>query len=702
MKQARKRAVELLKKMTLEEKIGQTVQYGRYDDYRRELIAAGRVGSMLNVYGAERINELQKIAIEKTRLGIPLLIGDDVIHGYRTIFPIPLAEAASWNLESMEKNARIAAIEAASEGIRWTFAPMVDVTREARWGRIAEGAGEDVYLGSLAAEARVKGFQQANAEGYPTLAACVKHFAGYGWVEGGRDYDTTDMSERTLREHVLPPFLAGIQAGAMSVMTAFNEVSGVPASGNVFLLRDILRNEWGYEGITVSDWESIEELIYHGYAEDRRDAAFKGMRAGVDMDMHSGVYQEHLVSIIEERPEVLKLLDEAVLRILTIKYALGLFENPYTDVRQHEKLILAPEHLEQARLSASQSVVLLKNNPGILPLDFTKQRKIALIGPLADDHHHTMGCWSHKGREEDVQTVRDAFNEELTPFAEIVYEKGSEVKGELEGGLERAVKLASLSDIAIVVVGESEDMTGEHYNRTVINLPECQERLIREIKSCTNTPVVVVLMNGRPLAIEWVQENADAIVEAWHPGTRGGGGIIDVLTGKYNPSGRLPVTFPRATGQIPIYYNRKSTGRPFLYEDYLDCDDDELYPFGFGLSYTTFTYSDLSLDRTSIKVDEEIKVSAKVTNTGTRVGEETVQLYIRDWVGSTTRPVKELKGYRKLLLQPGESAEVQFTLTSVELGMLDEKLDFTVEPGKFTVWIGPHSGEGLAAEFFVV
>lgn len=706
MDNVEQRAKELLAQMTLAEKIGQTVQYGRCEERELKLVAEGKIGSLLNVHGPKKINELQRLAVEETRLGIPLLIGDDVIHGFRTIFPIPLGEAASWDLEGMERNARIAAEEAAAEGIRWTFAPMVDVTRDPRWGRIAESTGEDAYLSSLAAAAKVRGFQSLNGDGNPTVAACVKHFAGYGWIEGGRDYDTTDMSERTLRETVLPPFEHGIRAGALSVMSAFSELNGVPASGSRYLLRDILKREWGFDGMVVSDWESIEELIYHGYAEDRKDSARKGLNAGVDMDMHSGVYLDHLDALVQDNPELLQLLDDAVLRILRVKFRLGLFENPYVSDEDEEAGLkgraIPAAHLAQARDSARKSIVLLQNRSGILPLDTGKHRKLALIGPLADDRHNSMGCWAWKGRDEDVVTVRDAFQSEIAPKAEVFYEQGSGILEELDGGVERAVQLAKQCDVAVVVVGESEAMTGEHYNVTSITLPPCQERMIRELKRQTGTPVIAVLMNGRPLATPWLHEHADAVVEAWHLGTATGLALVDVLTGKYNPSGRLPVTVPRATGQIPMYYNRKNTGRPHLYEDYIDCDDSPLHPFGYGLSYTTFEYTDLQLDRHQIGRDESVRVSVSITNTGSRAGEETAQLYIRDLVASSTRPVKELKGFSKVRLQPGESREVHFTLGREEMGLLDERLEFTVEPGKFHVWVGPHSEEGLQAELEVV
>ncbi len=491
-------------------------------------------------------------------------------------------------------------------------------------------------------------------------------------------------------------------------MSAFSELNGVPASGSRYLLRDILKQEWGFEGMVVSDWESIEELIYHGYAEDRKDSALKGLNAGVDMDMHAGVYLEHLETLVQEDPELLKLLDDAVLRILKVKIRLGLFERPYVSEEAEEDedapngQAIPAAHLEQARDSARKSIVLLQNNSGILPLDTGKHKKLALIGPLADDRHNSMGCWAWKGRERDVVTVWDAFQSEIAPMAEVFYEPGSRILEEMDGGVERAVELAKQCDVAVVVVGESEAMTGEHYNVTSITLPSCQERLIQELKSQTDTPIVVVLMNGRPLATPWLHEHADAVVEAWHPGTTTGYALVDVLTGAHNPSGRLPVTVPRATGQIPMYYNRKNTGRPHLYEDYIDCDDSPLYPFGYGMSYTTFKYTDLQLDRNQIGRDETVQVSVIVTNTGQRAGEETAQLYIRDLVASTTRPVKELKGFRKLQLQPGESQTVHFRLGREELGLLDERLEFTVEPGKFHVWVGPHSEDGLQAELVVV
>ncbi|MDF9843383.1 MULTISPECIES: beta-glucosidase BglX [unclassified Paenibacillus] len=699
---SREQAEALLAQMTLGEKIGQTVQYGRCEDREVVLIREGKIGSLLNVHGAEKINELQRIAMEETRLGIPLLIGDDVIHGFRTIFPIPLGEAAGWDLEAMEKNAAIAAIEAAAEGIRWTFAPMVDVTREPRWGRIAESTGEDTYFAGLAAAAKVRGFQRANAQGYPAVAACVKHFAGYGWAEGGRDYDTTDMSERTLREHVLPPFQAGIKAGALSVMSGFNDLNGVPASGSAYLLRDILKEEWKFQGIVVSDWESVAELIHHGYAGDRKDSARKGITAGIDMDMHSGVYLEHLEALVSEQPKLLALLDDAVLRILTLKFRLGLFQYPYTDKAVAERVTMTAQSLEQARDSARKSMVLLQNARGVLPMAPAKQRKIALIGPLGDDPHNSMGCWAWKGRAEDVVTVWDAFKSRLAPEADVYYEPGSGFREEIDGGVERAVALARACDIAVLTVGESEEMTGEHYNRSSIDLPACQKQLIMELRRKTDTPIVAVLMSGRPLAVEWLQEQADAIIEAWHPGTQTGHALVDVLTGEYNPSGKLPVTFPRVTGQIPIYYNRKNTGRPHLYEDYLDVGDSPLYPFGYGLSYTTFEYTGLQLSRSEIACGESAAVSVNITNTGTCDGEDTVQLYIRDLAGSTTRPVKELRGFRKVYLQPGESREVHFALTPQELGLLDESFLPVVEPGIFHIWVGPHSEAGLMAELKVL
>ncbi|CAM3597924.1 glycoside hydrolase family 3 N-terminal domain-containing protein [Marinicrinis lubricantis] len=696
------RASQLLERMTWSEKIGQMVQYGRCEDREIDLIREGKVGSLLNVHGAEKINELQRIAVEESRLGIPLLIGDDVIHGFRTIFPIPLGEAASWDLDMMEKNARIAAIEAASEGIRWTFAPMVDVTRDPRWGRIAEGTGEDTYYASLTAAAKVRGFQSPNENGYPMTAACVKHFAGYGWIEGGRDYDTTDMSERVLRETILPPFQSGIEAGALSVMSAFTELSGVPASGSRFLLRDILKGEWSFDGVVVSDWESIEEMIYHGYAEDRADSAYKGLLAGVDIDMHSGVYLEHLEHIIQKQPSLQKLLDDAVLRVLKMKFELGLFEYPYIDSNKREQILFNREHLEQARDSARQSIVLLKNEGAVLPLQPAALNKISLIGPLADDPHHSMGCWAWKGREEDVVTIRQAFISRISPSAEVTYVKGSGVKEEIAGGIEEAVRAARESDMGVVVVGESEDMTGEHYNRAHIELPEPQLKLLQAIKNETNTPLVVIVMSGRPLALEWVHTHADAVLEAWHLGTETGNAVVDVLTGAYNPSGKLPVTFPRTAGQIPIYYNRKNTGRPHLYEDYVDVDDTPLYPFGYGLSYTTFEYSDLQLSAEHMMVDGSIEVTARIKNSGPMDGAETVQLYIRDLVGSVTRPIKELRGFQKLFLQSGETKKVRFTLTPSHLAMRDERLQLAVEPGEFHVWVGPDSERGLQGRFRVV
>lgn len=689
---------ELLRSMTLSEKIGQMTQYGRAGEREIQALREGKIGSLLNVWGAKRVNDLQRIAVEESRLGIPLLIGDDVIHGFQTIFPIPLAETCSWDLTRIEEAARIAAIEAASSGINWIFAPMVDVARDPRWGRIAEGAGEDPFLGSEVARARVRGFHSPNEHEAPMTAACPKHFVGYGAAEGGRDYNTTNLSEQELHTAYFPPFQAALDEGAQTMMAAFNDILGEPASGNFYLLRNILKDQWGFHGFVVSDWESIEEMIPHGYAADRKEAALRALLAGVDMDMHSGVYQEHLASLVAEDPTLEERINESVRRILRVKAWLGLFENPYVDEADEHHFALRKEHQQIAREIAQRSIVLLKNEK-ILPL--SKQTKhLAVIGPLAHDKTNPLGCWSGKGNPEDVITILEGIQNAASPDMMITFSQGCGIQDDDISRFGEAVELAKQADIVIFVAGESKEMSGENHNRAFLGLPGVQQQLFEQLKK-TGTPIVVVLMNGRPLAIPELARDADAILEAWHLGSQSGGAIADVLFGIYNPSGKLPVSFPKTVGQIPLYYNHKNTGRP-LFEKYVDMDDKPLYPFGYGLSYTTFRYTKLTLQKTHIRLDESLVVQVDVENIGNHAGEETVQVYYRDLVSQVTRPVKQLCGFTKIMLQPGEKQMVSFVIPVVRFGYYDRDCQFLIEPGDFSLWVGPNSAEGLATRFSIV
>ncbi|MBP3961738.1 beta-glucosidase BglX [Paenibacillus sp. DLE-14] len=691
----------LLEQMTLQEKIGQLTQLGTFDEESDgELIEEGMVGSILGVRGADTVNELQRIAIEESRLGIPLLFADDVIHGYRSTFPIPLAEVSSWNPELLEETAAIAAREASSDGINWILAPMVDIARDARWGRIAEGAGEDTYLASSVARARVRGIQRNDWTDRPHVMACPKHFAAYGLAEGGRDYNTVDVSETRMRETYFPPFQAALDAGAGTIMAAFNEINGVPASGNRWLLKDVLQDEWGFKGFVVSDWESVDELVQHGYAATREQAGLQAIKAGMHMDMHSLIYHEHLAALIEKGEVNESEIDDAVRRILRVKHQLGLFTHPYVDNKLAGTFMLHAEHMETAREMARQSIVLLKNENDTLPLK-PSVRKLAVIGPFADDREAQLGCWRGQGRPEDVITVlagiRALAHQHQT---EVVYARGSGVLDGTAEELEQAVSAAVSSDIAILVVGENADMSGENNSRVSLDIPACQQKLLEAIHA-TGVPVVVVLANGRPLTLEWADANIPAIVEAWQLGVQAGPAIADILFGAASPSGKLPVTFPRHAGQVPIYYNAKKTGRPHM-RRYVDADITPLYPFGHGLTYTSFSYEELQIEQAELPLGQTLNVSAKVQNTGTREGVEIVQLYICDEAASVTRPVKELKGFRRITLQAGESTTVSFQLAKEELGFINQEHQFVVEPGKFKLWIGPSSAEGLEGQFEVI
>lgn len=698
----------LIAKMTLEEKIGQltlltsdwestgpTLRAGYKED-----IAAGKVGAIFNAHSAKYTRELQKMAVETTRLKIPLLFGYDVIHGHRTMFPISLGESASWDLEAIEKSARISAIEASAEGLHWTFAPMVDIARDPRWGRVSEGAGEDVYLGSRIAEARVRGYQGKKIGDLDSVLATVKHFAAYGQAQAGRDYHTTDMSDRELRDTYLPPFKAALDAGAATIMTSFNELNGVPASGNHYLLTDILRNEWGFKGFVVTDYTSINEMIPHGYSKDEKQAGEQAINAGVDMDMQGAVFLNHLAKSVNEGRVPIARVDAAVRSILEMKYRLGLFQNPYrySDEKRQKANVLTPAFKDAARDVARKSMVLLKNN-GALPLAASAKR-IAVIGPLADSKPDMIGSWAAQGDRQGSVTVLEGIRARAKG-ATVSYAKGASYTiadaGKTDGFAE-ALAAARDADVIVAAMGEYYDYTGEAASRTSLDLPGNQQALLEELKK-TGKPIVLVLLSGRPNSIGWADENVDAILEAWYPGTMGGHAVADVLWGDYNPSGKLPVTFPRNVGQVPIYYNMKNTGRPYTADKqgqkylsrYLDVPNSPLYPFGHGLSYTTFGYSPVKLDKASIRPGERLTASVTVTNTGKRAGEEVVQLYVQDLVGSVTRPVKELKGFRKIALKAGEARTVTFQLSDKDLAFHRGDMSYGAEAGDFKLWIGGSS-----------
>ena len=702
----------LIAKMTLEEKVGQltlltsdwestgpTMREGYQQD-----IAAGRVGSIFNAYTAGYTRELQEMAVESTRLKIPLLFGYDVIHGHRTIFPISLGEAASWDMEAIEKSARVSAQEASAEGIHWTFSPMVDVSRDARWGRISEGAGEDVFLGSKVARARVRGYQGDDLGAVDTVLATAKHFAAYGAAQAGRDYHTVDISERTLRDTYLPPFKAAVDEGVATFMTSFNEYDGVPASGNKFLLTDVLRDEWGFDGFVVTDYTSINEMVPHGYARDLAQAGEQALNAGVDMDMQGAVFMENMAKSVEEGRVSQASIDRAVRRVLEMKYSLGLFEDPYRyadEVRQ-EATLYRPEFLEAARDVARKSMVLLKNDADILPLAASANH-IALIGPLADSKADMIGSWSAAGdRQTRPVTILEGMRARAGDGVTVEYAKGASYEFADEGktdGFVEALALAEKSDVIVAAMGEKWDMTGEAASRTSLDLPGNQQVLLEQLVA-TGKPVVLVMLSGRPNSITWADENVDAILHAWYPGTQGGLAVADVLFGDYNPSGKLPVTFPRNIGQVPIHYDMKNTGRPIELGEpgakyvsrYLNTPNDPLYRFGYGLSYTKFAYSPAALSAAGMGAGGSITASATVTNTGDRAGEEVVQLYVRDLVGSVTRPVQELEGFEKIMLQPGESRTVTFTLTPEDLAFTRADMSYGWEPGNFQLWIAPSSG----------
>ncbi len=696
------RVEHLLSRMTLEEKVGQLVQFSGYNDSIAAGIRAGHVGSLLNLVGAENTNRVQRIAVEESRLGIPLLFGLDVIHGYRTIFPIPLATASSWDPQLVTAIETIAAREARASGVHWTFAPMVDIARDPRWGRVIEGAGEDPYVGSVMAAARVRGFQGDDVASPDRVLACLKHYVAYGAPAGGRDYNSVDMSERLLREVYLPPFAAGVDAGAGTVMSAFNLLNGVPTTANPFTLNGVLRGELGFDGFLVSDWESVEELIVHGYAADGRDAARLALTATVDMDMASGIYLRHLADLVRDSVIPEALLDESVRRVLRAKFMLGLFDDPYVDPGLEEAVLLRDDHVAAARDAAATSMVLLKNEGALLPLSDGVE-SIAVVGPLAENPRDLLGAWAARGRPMDAVTVLAGIRERV-PAATVTYAEGSSVTGTSRDGFAEAVAAARAADVAIVVVGEHGDETGEAASRTSLDLPGVQQALVEAVFE-TGTPVVAVVMSGRPLAISWLAENVPAILQAWHPGVQGGNAVADVLWGDVNPGGKLTVSFPRSVGQIPVHYSHDNTGRPptdFKFTSkYLDSPNTPLYAFGHGLSYTTFQYGNLVLSADTIPPDGSITVSATVRNTGPRAGAEVVQLYIRDHVASVVRPVRELQGFTKVYLEPGAERTVAFTLGPRDLGFFNRDMQWVVEPGVFAVWVAPSSTDGVEGSFVV-
>ncbi len=705
----------LLAKMTVEEKLGQLNQPpGLGNDTGPQAMAGGEdqirngeIGTFLGTQGAELTCRLQRIAVEESRLGIPLMFGYDVIHGYRTIFPVPLGESASFDPVEVENAARVAAWEAAGYGIHWTYAPMVDVARDPRWGRIVEGAGEDPYLGSVLAAARVRGFQGKQLGNGDTLLATAKHFVAYGAAEGGRDYNIADISERTLREVYLPPFKAAVDAGAESVMASFNEVGGVPMHANGDLINDVLRKEWGWDGLLVSDYTGVEELIKHGVAGNRTDAGVLGLRAGVDIDMVSRIYVKDLPAAVKAGKLPIATVDESVRRVLRAKYRMGLFEDPYRycDVEREKARTLTADSRKAAREMARKSMVLLDNTGGVLPLDKQKVKTLAVIGPLADLRRAMLGNWAGAGRDEDAITPLAGIRAAVGSGTQVVYVEGTTLEGGETTGIAEAVKAAQQADAVLLFLGEHPDMSAEARNRTSLDLPGAQQALADAVAK-VGKPTAAVLLNGRPLSIGPLRERVPAILEAWFPGVEGGNAIADVVFGDFNPAGKLPVTFPRTVGQVPIYYAHKNTGRPPSETErytskYIDVPWTPLYAFGHGLSYTTFQYGGLAVKHPRIATDGSQEVSVTVTNTGKRAGAEVVQLYVRDDVASVTRPVKLLRGFERVELAPGQSKTLTFKLGFEDLAMYDAAMKRVVEPGSFTVFAGGNSVDTLEAKFEV-
>ena len=716
----------LMSRMTLDEKIGQlnlatagTIRTGEAtsSDIGKK-IQEGKVGGILNLDSAWRIREVQEVAVTKSRMKIPLIFGMDVIHGYRTTFPIPLALASSWDMSLIEKSARIAAQEASADGICWTYSPMVDIARDPRWGRIAEGSGEDVYLGSRAAEAYVKGYQGDDLAKNNTILSCVKHFALYGAAEAGRDYNTTDMSLNRMYNEYLPPYKAAFDAGSGSAMSSFNDINGVPATANRWLMTDLLRKQWGFKGFVVTDFTAIDELVPHGLG-DKQTVAARALNAGIDMDMVGESFLTTLKKSLKEGKITVAEINMACRRILEAKYDLGLFQDPYKycDTNRATTELCTPENLKAARDVAAQTFVLLKNQNQLLPLK--KEMNIALVGPLANSRYDMVGTWAVGADHKKSVTVLQGFQNALAGKANLQYAKGCNLVDDkkLDSWItwgtssidsvkspeqlkEEALALAQKSDVVVAVMGEGAEMTGESSSRSDISLPGNQQALLKELIK-TGRPVVLVLFTGRPLTINWEKENIPAILNVWFGGTEAGNAVADVVFGKVNPSGKLPVTFPQNVGQIPLYYNHKNTGRPVdegkwfqkYRSNYLDVTNDPLYPFGYGLSYTSFSYGDITLSSTQLKGNQSLKVNVTVKNTGNYDGAEVVQLYIRDVVGSITRPVQELKGFQKVFLKVGETKTVSFTITTNDLKFYNEALKYDWEPGEFEIMVGGNSAD---------
>ena len=710
----------LLDQMTLEEKIGQLNQYSGFWNFtgptpegeevsqKIKNLKNGMVGSMLNVSGVEDVLAVQKIAVEESRLGIPLLFGFDVIHGFKTISPIPIAEAASWNLDAIQASAQVAAKEASASGINWTFAPMVDVSRDARWGRVMEGAGEDPYLGSKIARARVTGFQGEDLSSPSTIAACAKHFAGYGFVEAGRDYNTADVGTSTLHNIILPPFKAAKEAGVKTFMNSFNDLNGIPATGNTYLQRDLLKNKWNFDGFVVSDWGSISEMVTHGYAKDKKQAAQLAINAGSDMDMESHLYVTQLASLVKEGKVSEAFVEDAAARILKVKFELGLFDDPYLYCNtDRQGSIVGSKALHDSVLDiAKKSIVLLKNQTNILPLP-KQGLRIAVIGALAADKTSPLGNWTLAADADSAISLLEGLQN--YKGNSIAYAKGADVAvgkvgfvSELEintadtSGFKKAVQLAKKSDVVIMSLGEHAMQSGEGRSRANIDLPGVQQELLETIYA-VNKNIVLVLNNGRPLAVQWAAQYIPTIVEGWHLGSQSGNALAQVIYGDYNPSGKLPMSFPRSVGQVPLYYNNKNTGRPspvnpgeVFWTHYIDQKNTPLYPFGYGLSYTEFEYDTLLVSNT-YSDNKQIEVIVDVTNTGKRQGVETVQLYLKDVNASVIRPLRSLKGFQQISLQPGETKKITFTLTDNELGFYDNQGNWMVEPGTFDVFVGTDS-----------
>ena len=699
----------LLAQMTLAEKLGQLQQLdgeanGNFRPEHLELIRKGLLGSTLNVRGAARTNQVQRVAMNESRLKIPVIFGFDVIHGYRTIFPIPVAEAASWDPSLAERSAAVAAQESNNSGVRWTFAPMVDIARDPRWGRITEGAGEDPFLGAAFARARVRGFQGDDYGAPDKVVACAKHWVAYGAAEGGRDYNTTDLSENTLREIYFPPFKAAVDAGVGTLMSAFNAINGVPATSNAFTLTKVLRDEWNFDGFVVSDYTSVKELINHGVAANEEEAAAAALNAGVDMEMVSRSYNAFGPQLLQQNKVSMATIDEAVRRILRIKFRLGLFDRPYTDEAREATALLRPESLRLARDIAARSMVLLKNDRNTLPLN-KNIGTIAVIRPLADDRRTPLGWWAGDGKEENTVTPLEGIKAKVSPQTKVLYAKGSEVLDPSTAGFQQAVDIAKQSDVAVLFVGEIHEMVGEAASRSSLDLPGRQLELVQAIHA-TGKPTIVVLVNGRPLSIGWVVDNAPAILESWMAGSQAGHAVADVLFGDVNPGGKLPVTFPRNVGQVPIPYNHMNTGRPpeaanRYTSKYFDVPWTPLFPFGYGLSYTTFKISNLQVSAPRMAANGNLTVTVDVENTGQLSGDEVVQLYIRDPVASMSRPVKELKGFQRITLQAGEKKRVGFVLDREHLGFWNRELRYVVEPGEFRVMVGSNSADVIEAKFEV-